>query len=240
LNDTGNAIKFYQQVISEKKSQFAPRAISRMAELELTAKNYSSAVNYYLQSLANARNKRDQFTAWTGLMDAYYGQSKYDSVVYFADQIVNTGNATLSAQNKAMLYRGKVAFAQGNYDKAVDEFLKTLNSAQDENGAEAQYLMGEAQFKQKQYKQSLETLFQLNKNFAAYEKWRGKGFLLIADNYVALNELFQAKATLNSIIENAPDKELVTTARAKLKDLESRPQQIATPDTVSDELEDEQ
>jgi TolA-binding protein len=191
--------------------------------------------------LATARNKREQFTAWTGLMDAYYGQSKYDSVVYFADQIVNTGNANISAQNKAMLYRGKVAFAQGSYDKAIDEFLKTLNSAQDENGAEAQYLMGEAQYKQKQYKQSLETLFQLNKTFAAYEKWRGKAFLLIADNYLALNEIFQAKATLNSIIENAPDKELVATARGKLKDIESRPQQTATPDTTEEEeLEDEQ
>jgi tetratricopeptide (TPR) repeat protein len=239
LNKLDDARRYYGQVLSERKSQFVPRAVSRMAELELNAKNYAQAVNYYLQSLANARNKRDQFTAWTGLMDAYYGQSKHDSVVYFADQIVNTGNATLSAQNKALLYRGKVAFAKGNYDKAIDEFLKTLNSAQDENGAEAQYLMGEAQYKQKQYKQSLETLFQLNKNFAAYEKWRGKGFLLIADNYVALNEMFQAKATLNSIIENAPDKELVATARAKLKDLESRPQQTATPDTT-EELEDEQ
>jgi tetratricopeptide (TPR) repeat protein len=239
LNDQSNARRYYEQVLSERKSQFVPRAVSRMAEMELGAKNYPLAVNYYLQSLANARNKRDQFTAWTGLMDAYYGQNKHDSVIYFADQIVNTGNATLSAQNKALLYRGKVAFAKGNYDKAIDEFLKTLNSAQDENGAEAQYLMGEAQYKQKQYKQSLETLFQLNKNFAAYEKWRGKGFLLIADNYMALNEPFQAKATLNSIIENAPDKELVAAARTKLKDLESRPQQTATPDTTEG-LEDDQ
>jgi tetratricopeptide (TPR) repeat protein len=243
LNDLNNARQYYGQVLSERKSQFVPRAVSRMAELELTAKNYPQAVNFYLQSLANARNKRDQFTAWTGLMDAYYGQNKYDSVVYFADQIVNTGNATLSAQNKALLYRGKAAYAQENYDRAIDEFLKTLNSAQDENGAEAQYLMGEAQYKQKQYKQSLETLFQLNKSFAAYEKWRGKGFLLMADNYAALNEMFQAKATLNSIIENAPDQELVAAAKAKLKELESRPQQTATPDTseilIEDEVEEE-
>jgi tetratricopeptide (TPR) repeat protein len=171
-------------------------------------------------------------------MDAHYGQSKYDSVLYFAEQIITTGNATLSAQNKALLYKGKIALARGNYDKAIDEFLKTLNSAKDENGAEAQYLMAEAMFRQKQFKQSLEALFELNKTFAAYEKWRGKGFLLIADNYVALEEMFQAKATLSSIIENSPDKEIVAAAREKLKSIESMPQKASESEEEEDSTED--
>jgi TolA-binding protein len=238
LNDIPNARINYQSIIRENKSQFVGRSIGRMADIELAAKNYPAAIGYYNIVLANARNKREQFNAWTGLMDAHYGQAKYDSVVYFADQIITTGNATLSAQNKALLYKGKVAFQQGNYDKAIDEFLKTLNSAQDENGAEAQYLMAEAMFRQKQYKQSLEALFELNKTFAAYENWRGRGFLLIADNYVALEEMFQAKATLNSIIENSPDKEVVAAAREKLKAIENAPQKATETEEEEDTTED--
>jgi TolA-binding protein len=238
LNDQANARKYYQTVISENKSQFVNRSVSRMADIELASKNYAAATTYYNQMLATARNKRDQFTAWIGLMDAHYALAKYDSVQYYADQIINTGNATLSAQNKALLYRGKIAYAQGNYDKAIDEFLKTLNSAKDENGAEAQYLMGEALYKQKQYKQSLEAMFELNKTFAAYDKWRGKAFLLISDNYVALNEVFQAKATLNSIIENSPDKEVVAAAKVKLATIESQPQKATEAEQDSTEEEE--
>jgi TolA-binding protein len=239
LNDISNARNNYMSVIRENKSQFVNRSIGRMADIELADKNYQAAAGYYNSVLATARNKREQFNAWTGLMDAHYGQSKYDSVLYFAEQIITTGNATLSAQNKALLYKGKIALAQGNYDKAIDEFLKTLNSAKDENGAEAQYLMAEAMFKQKQFKQSLEVLFELNKTFAAYEKWRGKGFLLIADNYVALEEMFQAKATLNSIIENSPDKEIVAAAREKLKSIGNMPQKATESEEEEDSTEED-
>ncbi len=222
MKDTTKATETFRQVIGEGRSQFAGRAVSRMAELELTAKNYPAAVTYFRAVLANARSKKDQGTANLGLMDAYYAQNNYDSTRYFAEQAVSTGGATPSATNRAMLTIGKTWYAQADYPKATDEFLKVVNAAKDEYGAEAQYLIGEAQYKQKEYKQSLESLFLVNENYAAFEKWRGQAFLLIADNYVALDEVFQAKATLQSIVDNASDKEIVAEAKARLKSLDSQ------------------
>ncbi|MEL6359212.1 MAG: hypothetical protein AAFQ01_04660, partial [Bacteroidota bacterium] len=69
------------------------------------------------------------------------------------------------------------------------------------------------------YQQSLKALFELNKQFPAYKAWTNQGFLLIADNYIALEEIFQAKATLQSIIDNAEEKNIVAAARKKLKSL---------------------
>ena len=62
----------------------------------------------------------------------------------------------------------------------------------------------------------LSALFDLKSRFSAYPKWYNRGFLLMADNYVAQKEYFQAQATLNSIIENAKDKETVAAAKTKL------------------------
>ena len=42
----------------------------------------------------------------------------------------------------------------------------------------------------------------------------------MANNYLALQEVLQAQATLQSIIDNAEDKALVATARQKLATLE--------------------
>jgi TolA-binding protein len=222
LGDRPNAVKNFQQVLSEGRSQFVNRSVSRLADLELGAKNYPAAVKYFRSMLAAASTKKDQVNAFRGLMDAYYGQSSYDSTRHFAEQIISAGSAAPAVLNRALLYRGKTYFDQGDYQKAIDELLKTVNSAQDEYGAEAQYLIGESLYKQKQYKQSLEALFLVNQNFSAYDKWRSKAFLLIADDYVALEEAFQAKATLQSIIENAEDPEIVSQAKAKLKVLESQ------------------
>ncbi|WP_185152656.1 tetratricopeptide repeat protein, partial [Fulvivirga aurantia] len=49
----------------------------------------------------------------------------------------------------------------------------------------------------------------------------GKSYLLLADNYVALEDYFQAKGTLRSIIEKFPVEEYKLKAKDKLKQIES-------------------
>jgi TolA-binding protein len=144
-----------------------------------------------------------------------------DSTEKYARLILDRGAVAANASNQAQLYLGKAAYQRGDHEQAIDNFLKTLNAAKDESGAEAQYLMAEIQYKNEQYKQSIETLYDLNKNFSIYEYWLGKSFLLIADNYIALDENFQAKATLNSLLEKSPLKVIVDQAKAKLQGIAS-------------------
>jgi TolA-binding protein len=85
---------------------------------------------------------------------------------------------------------------------------------------EAKYKIAEIQFASKAYKQSNETLFSLIKDYQAYTLWVGKAYLLIADNSVALDNAFQAKATLKSLIEKFPLESIKEEARVKLKAIE--------------------
>ncbi len=220
-NDRPNAMRYLQQVVTEGKSQYMNRTLSRLADLELAAKNYVSAAGFYRRLQTVSQSKKDQTTALAGLMESYFQIPNYDSARYFATQVVATGGTSPSSVNKAMLYKGKTYYLQANYDKAIEELLSAANSAQDISGAEAQYLVADALYKQKKYKESLDMCFAVNDKFGAYEKWRGKAFLLVSDNYVALDELFQAKATLQSVIENATDKEIIEEARTKLKALDA-------------------
>jgi TolA-binding protein len=222
INEADNALKYYRKIATEKDGNYT-RVIQRIAELSFKQKAYDEAKNNYQILLSNARNKKERTISWLGLMETYYNLGKYDSSAFFANEIIVTqGNPTVDAANKANLYLGKSAYAKGDLDPAVDFFLNTLNSAKDVNGAEAQYLIGEIQYKQKKYKQSLESLYNLNKTFAIYPVWIDRSFLLIADNFIAMNELFQAKATLNSIIEKSSDKETVEKAKQKLAEVEGK------------------
>ena len=60
----------------------------------------------------------------------------------------------------------------------------------------------------------------------------GQSFLLIADNYLKMNELLQAKATLNSLIDNFPDESIKQKARRKLDQIN----QLAEQETVNDTI----
>src|SRR5690606_10513225 len=108
-------------------------------------------------------------------------------------------------QNKASLYLGKAALAKGDVETAKDEFLNTLNTAQDEHGAEAKYLLAKLFYDQKSHKECYNTLISLNKDFAAYEGWVGRSFLLLADNFVATDDVFQARHTLQSLIDRSEE-----------------------------------
>ena len=106
-----------------------------------------------------------------------------------------------------------------------------MNTSTNEYGAQALYTLGLIFYQQKQYQQSLTTLFDIT-NYSAFDDWVGKGFLLIADNYIALEELFQAKATVNSIIENSPVPQVVAEAREKLTAIEKKEAELVPADTT--------
>lgn len=221
-NDPGNALRNYYLVISENKTEFVNRAASRAAEIERQQKNYPKAIRNYQTVLAQAGNKTDQVTATLGLMDTYYAMGRYDSTQHFAREVLTMGNTVPGAQNRAQLAMGKVAYAKGDFAKATQEFEKTLALSKDEFGAEALYWLGDIQYRNKKYKESIQTLLRFNSEIAEQEYWKGKGFLLVADNNVALNELAQARAVLNSIIENSSIPEIVDEAKQKLTALDTK------------------
>jgi TolA-binding protein len=142
------------------------------------------------------------------------------SVDRYAKVILEKGNVHISSQNKASLYLGKSAFARGNYDQAQDEFITTLNTARDEFGAEAQYTLGLIYFNKKDYKKSIETLIDLNNNFNLYTEWVGKGYMLLADNYIQLDDVYQARGTLNSVVNDFPLEHYRVIASEKLKQID--------------------
>jgi len=238
-DELASAIEYYRKVIEDKTGSYFNKAIQRLADLSLLNKDYQTAKTYYHILLVQARGKKDRSIANIGLVESYYNTQKYDSALYYTNEILKQGNSTLDAESKAMLYQGKIEMAKGDNDKAVDHFIQTINAAKDVNAAEAQYLIALIQYKDKQYKQSLETLYDLNNNFSIYDDWLGSSFLLIAENFVALNELFQAKATLKSIIEKSPHKETVEKAKVRLNELDSKEQEKEKESEKEDEKEGE-
>lgn len=219
LQNTDQALELYYEVFQERKVSDMDIVYERIGELQLKQGDFQEAANFYTKLEEVKKNDRQENTAWSGLLESYYKLAQYDKMRGYARKIIQRGNVSPTASNRSQLYLGLAAYAEGDFDTAIDEFLSTINTAKDQFGAQAQYTLGLIFYQQKQYQQSLNTLFDIN-NFLDYDDWVGKSFLLIADNYIALKELFQAKATVNSIIENSPVASVVNDARIKLAAIE--------------------
>lgn len=221
-NDPVNALRYYNLIVADNRSDFLVRAATRAADLETKQKNYPQAVRNYRAILSKADGKAEQVAAQLGLMETYFIYPKLDSAAVIAREVLAVGNVVPGAQNRAQLMLGKVALGKNDYQTAQAEFEKTIALAKDVNGAEAQYYLGDILFRQKKYKESVASLLKFNELFADFEYWKGKAFILVSDNNVALEEFAQAKAVLNSIIDNSSDQAIIAEAKQKLAELESK------------------
>ena len=221
---TGNkaqALPLLKAVVTENKSEFVNRAVGRVADLELENKNYPEAIKYYERLRTASSNRREVATATLGLLRAYYDGGDYAKARTTATDLAGLAGATANAANTALLYQGKADFQLGNLDQAATELAAAVAAApSDVTGAEAQYTLAEVLFKQKKYDDAITQAFKVNSNYSAYELWQGRAFLLLADVYTAQRDIFQARATLNSVIDNKfPVPEVVEGARQRLKAL---------------------
>ncbi len=224
MGDKLQALTYYYIVINDRKHKSVNKAMLKAGEIEFAAGNYRSAITNYRNLLASAADKKDQQTALIGLMESYYTTPKSDSTLYFAREVANSNDVVMGAKSKANLYMGKIYMSKNEYPKAVEAFNQTITIAKDDNGAEAQYLIAQILYNQKKYKESSEMIIQKFRNEFSNsdDKIRGRAYLLLSDDFVGLENLFQARATLNSLIENLSDKDIVAEAKVKLKAIEKK------------------
>lgn len=220
LKNFTDALRLYYLINQDQAFAFANKVVARIAELEFKQGTFDKAVPAYQRLSKIASNKKEQNVAWNGLMESYFFLQQYDSAKSYAETILQSGGGNAGAINKASLYLGKIAKALGDFESAKDEFIATINAAQEEHGAEAKYLLGELFYLTKEHKQCYETLVSLNTDFANYPEWVGKSYLLLSDNFLAVGDPFNAKAVLKSLVDNFPIETIRRTAAEKLNALD--------------------
>ena len=73
-----------------------------------------------------------------------------------------------------------------------------------------------------EYHEAENLIFELIDHYAAYDYWVARSFILLADVYMKLDNTFQAKQTLQSIIDNYKGHELVIIAQQKLDSISNK------------------
>jgi tetratricopeptide (TPR) repeat protein len=218
LQNNQAAIDALKKVRSGSNMQRATRALGDLAFAE---KDYTQAIQSYEYLRANSTNSKDIPVALSALLKSYFEVKDYAKSEQIAAQILS-GNFRGKIIDEATLYKGKIAFAKGEYEVAKTSLAKLSEETQSELGAEAYYTIGNALRAQKEYQKSADHLTAMPNKFASYGTWNSKAFLIICENYLDLDNVFQAKAALNVIINSSKDPEIVQTAKNRLEEIEQK------------------
>ncbi len=199
-----DALKDYEYVINYPRiTSYSEVSFLRAAKIRhYLLKDYDKAFLYYRKLLSIASLKENRQDALSGLMFTGWETGRLNDVVRYAKQVLADAQSTPENVVDAHYYLGKVAYQNGDYEKAIIEFTQTAQQTSSEKAAEAKYLTALMYFRQGNLDMASANCDEVLKNYSGYEYWLVKTYILIADIAVENEELYQAKATLESIVNN--------------------------------------
>lgn len=215
-----DALTGYEYTANNIRSDFSERATRQAAVLNFTRKNYEKAFEYYAALERISGNKDNLSVALLGQMRCAGLLQKPDTAVSVSFRYINSGIASKEGLIEARLNTGRFFMSRNKPDSALPDFQFVLKESKNVNAAEAKYNIASIQFMRKEYKTSQKSIMELSDQFSGYEYWFAKAFILLADIHTVNKDYFQAKATLQSIIEEYAGEDLKSLAREKLKAVE--------------------
>ncbi|MDP3462811.1 MAG: tetratricopeptide repeat protein [Bacteroidales bacterium] len=210
------ALSGFTYIIEFPDNQFTDEALIESARILYDKEDYAKSHQYYSRLHKLAEDPLRQIEALEGKMKSSYFLKRYDDAISEARMLRNhekTGDKQLV---QSMYILGKSLFETRKFDDAEVELNGLMSRSKAELGAEASYLCAYISFENGKYEEAENRIFSLADSYGAYEYWVAKGFILLADVYVKNNNVFQAKQTLQSIIDNYQGEDLRNEATRKL------------------------
>src|SRR5690606_3194648 len=155
--------------------------------------------------------------AMRGLLRSQYQLGKWDIAVPNAKDLLKVKTLSADDQILANLILAKSAQLNDQCPAAITHYRTVANLSKGEYGAEARYEIANCQFSMNNYTDAEKSAFEVINKSGSYAWWVTKSYILLGDIYFAQKDIFNAKATFQSIVDNAGIEELRLIASSKLE-----------------------
>ena len=232
---TDDALNDFEFVISKQPGKFTEKSLLYAGRISYDKKDYRTAYDHFQQLALNADYQSSQKEAWKGMMFCAFSLSQFDDCKKQANNIL-ANHPTADDAEQANYYLAKVALAGNDYATAMNGFQKLMKS-KGVIGAEAYYQVAWIDYLQNDFKGASKQCNMALKQAPKYDYWTAKTYLLLAFIFDATNDDFQAKATLQSLLDNYKgNDDILPAAQKKLDEINSKPGAQSNADSKSDSI----
>ncbi len=219
LHSNEQAKNDFLAVIEKPKSIFTEASLLSAATLAENEKNYKLAFDLYKKLEENADVKSNLMIAREGMMQNAFADSNFNNALESARKLLITDKVT-DEQIRTARHIMAVSYYQTNQlDPAITQFRILAQDMNSKEGAEAQYMVARMLFEENELQKSEDEINNLIMSGSPHLYWIAKSFFLLSDICLKRDDRFQAKANLQSVIENYGDNSdgIIDEANAKLK-----------------------
>ncbi len=231
LNRSGNvdeALELYLAVVGVGNNQFMEQSLLGAASITYGKEDYRRAYSLYETLSRESSSPENRMYSYLGMMRAAIKTDEPGKVITAAEMVLGSEKLTEELAREATFYTAKANQQLGRNEDALDDYRRVGYEVGTIYGAEAKYhvaellwLAGDVNGAEKEVNDFID----MN---SPHPYWKGKVFILMSDIAVKKGDTFQAKATLQSLIDYYTVKNdgIIDEARRKLSAL--------TPETQPD------
>lgn len=219
------ALPLYEKIISTGKNPYTEPSLVHVAQTYLSENQPIKAIPVLTELENSATIVQNLTYARSNLMKIYYNNEDYTQTISYANKVLEISNLDSRIKNDAHIMLARCYFKTGNLAQAEKFYAEVRKNASGELMAEALYYQAYFENQAKQYQKSNETIQKLAKDFGGYKEFSAKGLVLMAKNFNALNDGYQANYILKSVIKNFTDyPEVVQEAQKTLSEIKTENQ----------------
>ncbi len=226
------AIKHYRQVADASTNQFTEQALVQLTDHWLKKSDWDAAVPYLEKLEITASHAQNVLFAQSNLMKVYYQKGLYPKAESYAEKCLANTQADNKVKADAQLIIARSAMKNGNTGKARSTYEQLQSTAQGEVKAEALYYDAYFKHLDGNYKNSNVVVQTIASDYAGYKYWGAKALIIMAKNFDALNDAYQATYILENVIQNFSQfDEVINEARTELNRIKA--EQAKTNNSVN-------
>ncbi|MSQ78898.1 MAG: tetratricopeptide repeat protein [Flavobacteriaceae bacterium] len=235
------ALPDYEWLASKPQHEYTDRSVKNCASLFYQHKEYTQALRYFEQYEPLASTKENVQFSLLGQMRCSEKLNNSEKLRVSAQKLIGSQEVGVEQKLEAQYLLAK-SYYPSEPDKSKIYFKEVTKGPKNWKSAESKYMLAQIQYEQWDTLGCKKSLKELASQYGDFEYWVAKGFILLANNYVHMSDTFQARHTLQSVIENyEPDtddpEDIVKTAKEKLEALMPPNQSLAPPEQLKEEEE---
>ncbi|MCZ2101489.1 MAG: tetratricopeptide repeat protein [Chitinophagales bacterium] len=236
------ALADYEKTVQAGTSEFYIQAIRKSALIAYNStQEFDKAFKYYDLYYQKITDEDEKYKAALGALRSAFRISNSDAIKQYGHMVTTDKRADKDEQASAWYYLAKTYMRENDMPQATQAFKQVSTMTDNNQAAESRYMLAEILYKQGKIKDAEAQCNLANEQNAAYPYWIAKSLILLSDIYVDRQDLFNARAALEAIIENFQgDKELLGEAQSRLDligQLEKQQSRIKPEATEHDTLE---
>ncbi len=215
--DYNEALLAFEMVLENGDNLFTEKALLGASQLYFKQRDFLKANNTYQllkQKTKLVENKR--IADW-GMFRCYYELKKHDDLIALSKELMLSSKLSTPEMREILYKRAKTYLILNHDDLAKKDLQALAKEVQTSEGAESRFLLANLLYRNKNNVEAEKRVNEFIEMNSPHHFWLGKSFILLSDLFMEKKDLFQARYTLQSVIDNYSVKDDGIIEAAKLK-----------------------